>query len=74
MKITKTEKYTTHVREDNETVPPTKWADGSIDYPEWIMDEDIEVLIQFDYDGIDGFNTVVKCADQYFMMMSIDLE
>ncbi len=73
------EKYITHVREDFDcdgegTLPPTKWANGSIEYLDWLSDSDIEVLMQFDYDGIDGFNTVVKCADQYFMMMSIDLE
>ena len=66
--------YITRVREDSDTIPPTLWATGEIEYPEWLMEEDIEVLIQFDYKEIDGFNTVVKAKDRYFMMMSIDLE
>ena len=68
------DKYITHVREDNDTSPPTKWANGKIEYLEWLNDSDIEVLMQFDYDEIDGFNTFVKSEGQYFMMMSIDLE
>jgi len=66
--------YITRVREDSDTIPPTLWATGKIEYPEWIMEEDIEILIQFDYHEIEGFNTVVKSKDRYFMMMSIDLE
>lgn len=66
--------YMTRVRPDGYTAPPTKWADGSVSYPTWVVNADIEVLMQFDYDAIDGFNTFVKADSQYFMMMSIDLE
>ena len=67
--------YLTHIRPDEDTTPPTKWGDGSVSYPEWLTKSIVvEVLIQFDYDTLDGFNTVVKANDQYFMMMSIDLE
>lgn len=71
--------YVTHVREyfdsDGELMlPPTKWPNGNTEYLDWLPDADIVVLMKFDHDAIDKFDTFVKSEDQYFMMMSSDLE